>query len=677
MMWEVYPRLAWTGIRNSRKLYLPYMFTCIGMVAMYYIINSLASSPAVLAMRGGDTISTMLGLGTTVMVIFSVIFLFYTNSFLLRRRRREFGLYNVLGLSKRHIAVILLWETAITSAIALTAGLASGWLLSKAAELILVTLTRGDITYSLSVAVPTIRRAVEIYGVIFLLIYLNALRGVHTANPVALLRSENVGEKPPRANWLLGLLGALLLIAAYAIAVSIKEPLSALIWFFGAVILVIIGTYMLFISGSVLLCRVLQKRRRYYYQKRHFVSVSSMAYRMKRNGAGLASICILITMVLVMMTGSMGLYFGVEDVIRVRCPRQIITELTADDLSGVSDDAIVEWRAVVDESRAAFGATEKNVLEYRYAAISGLLRGGTVTLDSQSVEGSLLLSYGEVVTVNFVPLTDYCRITGQSVTLAPGQALVRPIRCHYDGSALTVGETSFAITGKAENLPLSSGSAYPVLLVILPDFAGDLRPFSTLADYNGDAMLRLNWYYAFDTNLAEEQHGLLADRIGNAFFDRMDAGEAPTLSGIRFESTVNERIEYFAIVGSILFLGLMLSVVFLLTTVLIIYYKQVTEGYEDQARFGIMQKVGMTKADIRRSINGQMLTVFALPMLFAALHTAFAFPMIRNLLTLFYLTNLPLLLLTAGGTVLVFAALYAIVYRVTSNAYYAIVSESA
>lgn len=269
MKWEVYPRLAWTGIRNSRKLYLPYMFTCIGMVAMYYIINSLASSPAVLAMRGGDTISTMLGLGTTVMVIFSVIFLFYTNSFLLRRRRREFGLYNVLGLSKRHIAVILLWETAITSVIALTAGLVSGWLLSKAAELILVTLTRGDITYSLSVAVPTIRRAVEIYGVIFLLIYLNALRGVHTANPIALLRSENVGEKPPRANWLLGLLGAVLLIAAYVIAVSIEEPLSALVWFFGAVILVIVATYMLFISGSVLLCRVLQKRRRYYYQKRH------------------------------------------------------------------------------------------------------------------------------------------------------------------------------------------------------------------------------------------------------------------------------------------------------------------------------------------------------------------------------------------------------------------------
>lgn len=324
-----YSKLAWSGIRKNKKLYTPYLLTCIGMVMMFYIISFLSTSRVLQSMPGGDTMQSMLELGCGVIGVFSLIFLFYTNSFLLRRRKREFGLYNILGMGKRNLARVLLWETLIVAGLSLSLGLFAGFVLSKFAELGMLNILSADVTFSLTVEPGAIGQTLLLFAVIFALILLNTLRQIHLSNPIALLHSGNTGEKPPKANWILALAGFLLLAAAYYLAVTIEDPVAALIWFFVAVVMVIVATYLLFVAGSVAICRILQKNKKYYYKTNHFVSVSSMVYRMKRNGAGLASICILCTIVLVMLSSTVCLYSGTEDSLRSRYPRNI--NLNTDD----------------------------------------------------------------------------------------------------------------------------------------------------------------------------------------------------------------------------------------------------------------------------------------------------------------------------------------------------------
>ena len=306
----LYPKLAAEGMRKNRRLYLPYLLTCVCMVMMHYILSFLAFDEQLKEMRGGGTLGTILYLGSHVVLLFSLLFLFYTNSFLIRRRHREFGLYNVLGMGKRELARIISWEALFSALISLGAGLFLGIALSKLAELGLIRLLHEEVNYSIRIIPEALKSTLAAYAGIFVLIWAVSLIRVGRSTAVALMKSENVGEKPPKANWLFGLGGVILLGAAYWLAINTDGPLEVLMWFFTAVLMVITATYMIMISGSVLLCRLLQKNRKYYYNPRHFVSVSSMAYRMKRNGAGLASICILATMVLVMISSTTCLYGG-------------------------------------------------------------------------------------------------------------------------------------------------------------------------------------------------------------------------------------------------------------------------------------------------------------------------------------------------------------------------------
>ena len=305
-----YPRLAWTGMKQNRRLYLPYLLTCTGVTAVFYILMGLSVSSVLPQMSGGRSTALIMSLGSMVIAFFALIFLFYTHSFLIRRRSREFGLYNVLGMGKGNIARVLLWETLLSCGATTLIGLALGILLSKLAEAALLNLLHLQIAYTFTVSIPSLLVTLGLFAAIHALIFLRSLWELHRVSAVALLRSESVGEKPPRARWALAVLGIALLGGAYWLAVSIQQPLEALTWFFVAVIMVIVGTYLLFIAGSVALCRMLQKNPRYYYQPRHFVSVSSMAYRMKRNGAGLASICVLATMVLVMLSSTTCMYYA-------------------------------------------------------------------------------------------------------------------------------------------------------------------------------------------------------------------------------------------------------------------------------------------------------------------------------------------------------------------------------
>ena len=343
-----YPKLAWNGITKNKRFYLPYILTCVGMVSMFYIVSFLSTSPLLLYMPGSETVSSTLNLGSWVIGAFSLLFLFYTNSFLMKRRKKEFGLYNILGMGKWNIGRILFWETIITVLISFVCGAVFGIALSKLAELCLVNVIRGDVDFSLTVSSDALISTLTLFSVIFLLIFLNDIRQIKFTNPAELLRSENAGEKPPKANWFLGIVGVLLLGGAYYIAITIEDPVSALVLFFVAVLMVIVGTYLVFISGSVMFCRILQKRKKYYYKPNHFISVSSMVYRMKRNGAGLASICILATMVLVMISSTASLYFGSESSLAIRYPRDFTINVNFMDIEDMNDENISSLRDSIE-----------------------------------------------------------------------------------------------------------------------------------------------------------------------------------------------------------------------------------------------------------------------------------------------------------------------------------------
>ena len=669
-----YPRLAWSGMRKNSKLYLPYSLACIGMTAMFYILMHLADSPALKLIPSSASVTMTLSLGSFVMGVFSLLFLFYTNSFLVRRRYKEFGLYNVLGMNKGNISRVLAWEALINALISLAGGLFLGIALSKLAELGLVNIMGGKTDLNLRVSVNALEFTTLFYCGIFLLIYLNSLIKIRRSSASELVKSENFGEKPPRANWLFGLAGIVILAAAYYIAVSIKTPLTALSLFFIAVIMVIVATYLIFIAGSVWICRLLQKNKRYYYKKNHFVSVSSMVYRMKRNGAGLASICILATMVLVMISSTTCLYFGAEDALRDRYPRDISISASYSGLDSMTDENISALRGEI--SAAVGGAETENILDYRCASLVGSLENGILDLSEASIYSTAMTTYDYVAEVYIVPLADYNAIAGTNESLGSDEAMIYAYRMDYTDKTFAVDElVSFRVKKVLDSFPIADGSAMasiaPTVFVIVPDFADTVAKLGGAVSSSGDEPASLSWNYAFDTPVSDEEETAMCERIGERLSECSESGGYLYYSR---ESLAANRADFYGMFGGLFFLGIMLSIAFICAAVLIIYYKQISEGYEDRRRFEIMQNVGMTKKEIRSSINSQLLTVFFLPLIFAGLHLGFAFPFIHKLLMLFNLSNLPLLIGTTAISFGVFALLYAVVFRVTSNAYYNIVS---
>ena len=671
-----YPRLAFDGIRKNKRLYLPYILTQIGMIMMYYIVIFLRYGESLKGTFGEGTVSIVLMLGGWVIAIFACIFLFYTNSFLIRRRKKEFGLYNILGMDKKNISILLFWESLITSAISLFCGLVLGVALSKLAELGLVKAIGGtDISYVFYVSPTAILLTVGVFAVIFLLLFINSVRQIMGASAVTLIRSENLGEKPPKANPLLGIIGAALLIGAYITAVVITEPLSAILVFFIAVIMVIIGTYLLMIFGSVLLCRFLQKRKNYYYKPNHFISVSSMTYRMKRNGAGLASVCVLATMVLVMISSTTCLLFGTEDSVNTRYPRDIVLSTGFDTIDGLDDSNIEKVAAGVDSLAASHKANASNFASYRSVVTVGtisdggkLVAGGTgVTIGSNS---------NAYICFDVVPIEDYNAVMGTNETLEPDEVIVYGYRMKYKYDTVTLGDgRTYKVKKTADSFLIDGDSAVNIassIYIFVPDFKSAATDFAKPENHNGVRTVNYKYFRFFDTDLDTAGERALCNDYIDATKPAMSSyGNMITFS---IDSGNVGRDDYYSAFGSLFYLGVMLSVVFIFAAVLIIYYKQVSEGYEDQSRFEIMQKVGMTKKEIRKSINSQLLTVFFLPLAGAGLHMIFASIIIRRILLTFNFNNPVLFAVTTLVCFVVFALFYTLIYRVTSNAYYKIVS---
>ena len=660
-MRALYRRLAWDGIRKNKQLYFPYLLTGSVMVMIFYILYAMTDATWMASVRGSGWAVFVMQLGSIVIGVFSLLFLFYTNSFLVRQRYKEFGLYNVLGMDKRNISRVLFWENLYVALITLLCGFLLGIAMSKAAELVLMNLLRLPIDYQIRLSPKAMGTTILVYGGIFLLLLLNSLIRVRRAKPLELMKTASMGERMPKFLWVEALVGLALLGCAYYLALSIQEPLSALTWFFTAVILVILATYALFLAGSVVLCKLLKKNRKYYYKANHFVSVSSMMFRMRRNGAGLASICILLTTVLVMLVSTASLYIGAESSIRARYPDGITVTANWD-----SWQAMVDCAPTLEEAvRQAAGVAP--IHSYRSSETSGLLTETGLYWDADTYrqEHGELRSYDQLGTVIALPLEDYNRMMGTQEALEDGECLLYCSRLRYswDSFALEGGPALHVKKILTECFDIGSAVANitPTVVLVTKDAQG----------FMAGATGAYRWVCGFDAPETDREQAIALKLSG----DLSDLGEdIPGLQMTRVDSREDGRIGFYELNGSLLFLGLMLSLVFLFAAVLIIYYKQLSEGYEDRSRFAIMRKVGMTRREIRASINSQMLTVFASPLLLAGLHLCFAFPFLWKILMLFGLLDKVLVTWVALGCFLIFALAYALVYKLTSNTYYTIVS---
>ncbi|MBP0965983.1 MAG: ABC transporter permease [Oscillospiraceae bacterium] len=669
----LYPRLAVNGINKNRRIYLPYILTCSGMIMMYYITSFLTVSRFVREMKGGEIMQQLLFMGCGVMIVFSAVFLFYTNSFIIRRRKTEFGLYNILGMDKRNISRILLWENLMIFVISMVVGISCGILFSKLAELVLTKMLGGGASYAFNAEPKSILHALVYYAVIFLLILINSLRQIHLANPIELMKSENSGEKPPKANYVLAVMGALILAAAYFMAVYIKEPLSALMAFFVAVIMVIGATYLLFISGSVAVCRVLQKNKRYYYRTNHFISVSQMAYRMKRNGAGLASICILSTMVLVTLSSTICLFIGEEDMLRNRYPRNIIIDTYS------AEEAVTSLiHKAADDVLEKYGETPENVLHYSYYNITAAFEGNKVICDAEKVkEISNTVNY-DIRQMFFVSISDYNRLMDKAEVLSEDEVIICTVNGDFGFDTIAFdGYKTFSVKSKAEDF-VGSASAMVNAVESVYIFVKDEAVIAELSEQQlgipGEYHSRMHDYYGFDLDCDEDRQA----EIGSEILEKIMAvksEQGENWKGVSFDCAANDRAEFYALYGGLFFLGILFGTVFIAAAVLIMYYKQISEGFEDKAKFGILQKVGMTKGEIRKSINSQVLTVFFAPLAAAGVHMAFAFGIVSRLLMLFGLTDTGLFAAVTLCCFLMFGAVYTAVYLITSGSYYKIVSS--
>lgn len=667
-----YLRLAWDGIRKNKKLYIPYILTCVCMTAMFYIVSFLSKEDSVQNISGGSEIQGILYLGSIVIGIFSLLILFYTNSFLIRRRKKEFGLYNILGMNKYNLSRVLIWESIIVYAISLVCGLGFGILFSKFAELIMINILMEGTNFDLKVNFESIGNTAVWFLAIFVLILINSLRQIHISKPVELLKSENIGEKPPKANWVLAVLGAVILAAAYAIAVTVDNPMAAIFLYFVAVTMVIVATYMLFISGSVALCKALQKNKRYYYKTNHFVSVSGMVYRMKRNGAGLASICILSTMVLVMVSCTVCLYTGMEDSLRTSYPRDISVDVEVNDFAAVNDELVHSIDAKTEAVLGKYSEAAQNKMSYRIADVAANQNGNDFSIITNGFYSS------SAYNVLIVPIEDYNRLMGQNETLAENEVLVYKAKLSdYDESTININGTGDLkikkyvedYIGYGVDMSIVNSSIY----VFVPNYDAFIAQFEGITEPNGNPVLSKHYITGFDLDCDD----LVQLTILNEIHDSVSSSvTGPGIDSVTTDGIAGSRMLFLGLYGGLFFLGILLGIVFIFAAVLIMYYKQISEGYEDRARFEIMQKVGMTQSEIKKSVNSQVLTVFFAPLIVAGIHLAFNFPLINKTITLLGFTNSGLLMGITAVCFLVFALLYVIVYRITSRSYYSIVSTA-
>lgn len=668
----IFSRLAKQNIRNNKSTYIPYMITCIFCIAMIYMMEFLRDCPTLdQAVRQADEVRMIVFTGEIVVEIFCIIFLIYSNSFLMKRRQKEIGLYNILGLERNHIGIVMFLETIITSIGSLAGGIAAGIIGSKLALLLLLKLLHIPSVLGFYISVKGIFTCLFMFGIIFLMILFLNLAKIHLSRPVELLRGNNTGEKEPVAKWLMALIGFICLGAGYYLAVTTESPIKAITIFLLAVILVMAGTYLLFTAGSIVILKFLRCRKSFYYRTGNFISISGMLYRMKQNAIGLASICILSTGVLLMISMTVSIYFGMNDIMLNRYPYDVDMSVTS-----ISEDecqtAIEAFEKAIADNKVP---VEKSVEEI-YLDIVCSKNGDQILIKPANT----IRNSDSVLVLSLLDQAEYERLTGISANLNDGEIFAwYPSAVQKD--SVTVDETEFTVKKWLDKNPLTCGedavSDNAVLVVTDEDFKkfDEMRTEMYKGVSSAPAGEDLTLHLGLDITGSETDKIDFGTPVMEAVKDLRKNGGLSENSWITSGIRQQEYESYYADNGSLLFIGIFLGSLFLMGTAMIIYYKQISEGYEDQKRFEIMQKVGLSRREVRSSVRRQILMVFFLPLLMAMLHITMAFPMIRRMLLLFGMTNTKLFIGCTAGTVLIFAVAYGLIYLMTARSYYHIVER--
>lgn len=638
----IYEKLAVTNLKNNRKTYVPYIFTGVLTVMMFYIIDALSRGKGITQ----DTLKICLQYATGVIVVFAVIFLFYTNSFLIKRRKKEIGVYNILGMGKRHIARMMAVETILTAGISILGGLVFGIIFGKLMYLLLLKILHNSVDMQFSVNGTAIVQTVILFAGIFLLTYLYNILQIQLVNPVELLHGGNQGEKEPKSRWLLVIVGVAALGNGYWIALTTEAPLEALLKFFVAVVCVIIGTYALFIAGSIVVLKILRKNKAYYYNPKHFTSVSGMIYRMKQNGAGLANICVLSTMVLVMVSTTVSLYAGMEDILDSRFPRDV--SIVCNEADTNKEETL---QRLIKEQCEKAGVKITDRVRYRYGSMNAVLKGNNLEKVEQYYPDNHFY-YVEMITQE-----EYNRIEKKNVSLKEQEILTYTTNGKCGKKQINIAGQNYQVKKELSEMtsqPKSTAEMYKTLYIV---FA------------NAEQIERIESFsYADKFNLkgddGKQKEAL--EQIQNEFYEKFPDGT--------MESRMLSRSSFYELYGGLFFIGIYLGSMFIMATVLIIYYKQISEGYDDRERYQIMQKVGMSKKEVKRSIRSQVLSVFFLPLVVAVIHVAVAFKVMTKILGVLNLTNVSLFAVCTIITIAVFAVFYIIVYSITAKEYYQIVN---
>lgn len=675
-----YPKLAADSVRKNHRITIPYILTGVLMVVLFSLLAQIAFDPELTSITGGITLQATMTFGIIVVGLIAVIFLFYSNTFLMKNRRKELGIYNILGMSKWNISRILMWESLFYYAIALVGGLMLGQVFSKLAYLALKKMLGIDIPLQAVYSIDVLAISALFFAIIYVLLFVRMLFQVRLSNPIEMLRSSSVGEKPPKANWLFAIAGIVLLGVGYWMAQTIQDPIKALANFFLAVVLVIVGTFLLFMAVSVVVCKLLQKNKKYYYKTNHFISVGTMVYRMKRNGAGLAFICILSTMVLVTVSTTSCLYFGQDRGLKELYGRDVqVTRAVAID----NGDALEDGQTIVEAALEENGYTISNPMTFRYAKTYGyIVNGNTFTLDyklaqeqepnwrEESNKGRMVLLTAE----------GYEKMTGVSVDVAQDQALWDKKDKGYgtlqaldlsDGTLTLDGYGTLQVQEVPKEIDYNLNFGDNTLYLIVSDEDTMLQMRTAMGELDTAALYDAVWFNTEpQVEVGDKQVDLKASLI-----DQLDIPNVSFAYTYAADFRCEDDSDFLTVYSGVFFLGILLTFAFLIAMCMIMYYKQISEGYEDQARFEIQRKVGMTEREIRKSINSQVLTVFFLPLAVAGLHVAMAFHMIQKIMLLFNMVDIQYLAVITVGTVLIFVVVYCIMYEITSKAYYNIVKK--
>lgn len=670
----IYHKLAFQSIRKNYNIYFPFLLSATVMVAMFYILSGITIEVSKETFVGSSSMLILLELGQKICGFFSALILFYTNRFLMKKQSKEFGLYSMLGMEKRHIMRVVLWETAGMGLFCIAVGILSGMLFSRLLFMVLLKLLHLSTKLHFSIEGQAIVWTLILYAVVFLLLLVvNCIR-VLRLKPIELMNEGRAGEKEPKAKWFLALLGIISLGAGYFIALTTENPIQAMNWFFIAVLLVIIGTYLLFMSGSIAFLKLLKANKKYYYQKDHFITVSGLMYRMKQNAQGLASICILSTAVLVVLSTTSCLYASMDEILDTRFPRDVMVDFIYDAFDpeeGLPEGTHYDYSQV--EAATKKMAHEKNLEvtdeEGSYQFFYMVQR----VEDTYTIN---ITDFNQITQITVISLEDYNRITKSEETLNPNEVLVWGGEDESVENKIILEDKSYDVKKHIKEEPefVTGGTLagiYGGFYLVVPSLDEIVDVYKYINSKCQDGYYNIYYCYQYNLKGKNEDKMSFCNEIRDAY---LQTGIAHTAN---LDNRYTSQQDFYDIYGSLLFIGLFIGGLFLMTTVMIIYYKQISEGYDDRERFMIMQKVGMSDVEVKRVIRHQILLVFFLPILLAIVHIAFALDIIRSLLSMFYMADIKLYIISTLLTIVVFFVVYALIYGITAKQYYKITSMKA